>query len=155
MRGIFVAVALLVIPAVSAQSVGWKKYEVPESGARLDIPVTVFTEDAGEPDGGYGKRFFTVDKRANLTVQSVANKPGDSPATFLKKLGPPSSVVYKRVTQNFFVVSGFRNNTIWYNRCNVGGRFMNCVLINYPAAEKRHWDGVVTRISNTLMQSGS
>jgi hypothetical protein len=27
---------------------------------------------------------------------------------------------------------------------------MNCVLINYPAAEKRQWDGVVTRISNTL-----
>jgi len=23
-------------------------------------------------------------------------------------------------------------------------------LINYPAAEKRQWDGVVTRISNTL-----
>jgi hypothetical protein len=27
---------------------------------------------------------------------------------------------------------------------------MNCVLINYPAAEKRQWDGVVTRISHTL-----
>jgi hypothetical protein len=27
---------------------------------------------------------------------------------------------------------------------------MNCVLINYPAAEKRNWDSVVTRISHTL-----
>lgn len=27
---------------------------------------------------------------------------------------------------------------------------INCVLINYPAAEKRDWDGIVTRISNTL-----
>ncbi len=27
---------------------------------------------------------------------------------------------------------------------------MNCVLINYPAAEKTQWDSVVTRISNTL-----
>jgi hypothetical protein len=27
---------------------------------------------------------------------------------------------------------------------------MNCVLINYPATEKRNWDSVVTRISHTL-----
>ncbi len=27
---------------------------------------------------------------------------------------------------------------------------MNCVLLNYPAAEKRQWDDVVTRISHTL-----
>jgi hypothetical protein len=27
---------------------------------------------------------------------------------------------------------------------------MNCVLINYPSAEKRLWDGVLTRISHTL-----
>ncbi len=32
----------------------------------------------------------------------------------------------------------------------IPGPFINCVLINYPAAEKRQWDGVVTRISNTL-----
>jgi hypothetical protein len=27
---------------------------------------------------------------------------------------------------------------------------LNCVLINYPAAEKRQWDGVGARISYTL-----
>ena len=69
---------------------------------------------------------------------------------FLAKMNPPSNIVYKRVTPNFFAVSSFRNGKIWYNRCNFAGRFMNCVLINYPAAEKRQWDSVVTRISDTL-----
>ena len=68
----------------------------------------------------------------------------------LAKKKPPSDVVYKRVTPRFFVVSSFRNDIIWYNRCNFAGEFMNCVLINYPAAEKRQWDSVVNRISNTL-----
>jgi hypothetical protein len=48
------------------------------------------------------------------------------------------------------VVSCTRGDRIWYNRCNRGNGSMNCVLINYPAAEKRQWDGVVTRISRTL-----
>ena len=54
------------------------------------------------------------------------------------------------MTPRFFVVSSFREDKIWYNRCNFAGRFMNCVLINYPAAEKRQWDRVVTRIGDTL-----
>jgi hypothetical protein len=85
-----------------------------------------------------------------LTVQSVPNQANDSPAAFLAKMGPPSDIVYKRVTPNFFVVSSFRDRNIWYNRCNFSGRFAHCVLMNYPADEKRQWDGVVSRISNTL-----
>ena len=79
-----------------------------------------------------------------------ANDTKYPPAEFLAKMGPPANIVYKRVTSNFFVVSSFRNDKIWYDRCNFSGGFVNCVLINYPAAEKRQWDGIVTRISNTL-----
>jgi hypothetical protein len=83
-------------------------------------------------------------------VQSVANPNNDSPATFLAKKNPPSGILYKRVTARFFVVSNIRNDRIWYNRCNRSAGYMNCVLINYPAPEKRQWDSVVTRMSRTL-----
>jgi hypothetical protein len=36
---------------------------------------------------------------------------------------------------------------------NFFDRFVHCLLINYPAAEKRQWDEIVTRISNTLRGS--
>jgi hypothetical protein len=151
MRTIFVVASFLALPlAAAAEPVGWQKYAVPETGANVDLPMTIFSKDAGQPESGYGRRFLTADGRANLTVQSMPNKANDSPADFLTKMRPPSDIVYKRVTPNFFVVSSFRNGKIWYNRCNFAGRFMNCVLINYPAAEKRQWDSVVTRISNTL-----
>ncbi len=135
--------------AAAAQPANWRRYVVPETGASVDIPLSIFTEDAGKPETGYGARFLTSDRRANLTIQSVPNE-GLAPARFFAAKNPPSGIVYKRMTGRFFVASSVRNNMIWYNRCNFAGPYANCVLINYPAAEKRQWDSVVTRISNTL-----
>lgn len=151
---IFRLLAVLVIcsvPAtVVAASVQWQRYVVPSTGTNVEVPVTIFSRGAELPDGGTGRRFYTYDRRADLTVQSVANPENDSPAAFLAKKNPPPGIIYKRVTPNFFVVSSLRNDRIWYNRCNRSARYMNCVLINYPAAEKRQWDRVVARISHTL-----
>jgi hypothetical protein len=151
MRSTLIAITLLTVSRfAAAQPIEWQSYEIAETGAKVDLPVTIFSKSAGQPESGYGRRFLTADGRSNLTVQSVANNTNASPAEFLAKMQPPANIVYKRVTPGFFVVSSFRNDKIWYDRCNFVGRFMNCVLINYPAAEKRQWDGVVTRISNTL-----
>jgi hypothetical protein len=140
--------------AVLSQDGSWSRYVVPTTGANVDIPSAIFSRDAGEPGPGYGRRFVTSDGRANLTVQSFPNDANDSPAVFLARQSPPPGIMYRRITPRFFAVSSMRNGKIWYNRCNAGGRFMNCVLINYPAPEKRQWDGVVTRISRTLSSGG-
>ncbi len=147
----FVALGLALSPTmIAAEPASWSRYQVPETGAAVDIPTSIFSEQAGKPEAGYGGRFLTSDRRADLTVQSVPNDAGFSPPVFLARKNPPRDIVYKRVTSRFFVVSSFRKGKIWYDRCNFAGRFINCVLINYPAAEKRQWDSVVTRISNTL-----
>lgn len=151
LKSLSAAVAILLLPGLAvAQSTAWQTYVVAETGAKVDIPVTVFSEDAGKPDAGYGRRFLTSDGRANLTVQSIPNPANDSPAVFLAKKNPPSGIVYKRVTSRFFVVSSILNGRIWYDRCNRAVRYMQCIFINHPAAEKRRWDDVVTRISNSL-----
>ena len=144
-------VALSFVPTLAiAANTEWRPYVIASTGTSVDMPVSIFTSDAGPPAGGTGRRFFTEDRRADLTVQSVPNPDNDSPATFLAKQSPPAGIIYKRITSDFFVVSSIRKDRIWYNRCNRGNGTMNCVMINYPAAEKRQWDGVVTRISHTL-----
>ena len=150
---IAIFVLLAIEPGIpSAQPVRWQRYVVPETGTNVELPNDIFTRDAGPPDRGYGRRFQTADGRANLTVNSMANVDKDSPASFLRKhfALPSSAAVYSRVTGSFFVVSGFHNKNIWYNRCNFAGAFIDCVLLNYPANEKRQWDAVVTQISHTL-----
>jgi len=150
-RRLSIAFALTFIPALAfAGDAEWRRYVIPSTGTSVDMPVSIFTSDAGPPEGGTGRRFFTEDRRADLTVQSVANPGNDSPATFLAKMHPPDGIIYKRIAPDFFVVSSIRKDRIWYNRCNRDNGAMSCVMINYPVAEKRQWDGVVTRISHTL-----
>jgi hypothetical protein len=148
---LFAAFILASVPALAfAAETEWRRYVIPSSGTSVDMPVSIFTSDAGPPDTGTGRKFFTEDRRADLTVQSFPNPGNDSPGSFLAKMRPPAGIIYKRITSDFFVVSSIRGDRIWYNRCNRGQGSMNCVLINYPAAEKRQWDEVVTRISRTL-----
>ena len=147
---VVVLVVSLVPMAARADSAVWRKYGIPSTSAEVDIPVSIFTEDAGSPKDGRGRRFFTKDHRADLTLRSVPNPENDSPAAFLSKLRPPGGIQYRRVTPRFFAVSSIRDGRTWYNRCNRVNEYMNCVLINYPAAEEREWDAVVTRISLSL-----
>ena len=148
---LFTAFILAFVPTLAlAADTEWRRYVVPSSGTSVDMPVSIFSSDAGAPENGTGRRFFTEDRRADLTVQSIPNPGNDSPSAFLTKMRPPTGIIYKRITSDFFVVSSVRDDRIWYNRCNRGNGAMNCVLINYPAAERRQWDEVVTRISRTL-----
>jgi len=142
-----VIIALAATPAM-ARAESWTTYRIPESGTSADIPTSIFPEPAGKPEG-YGQQFRSVDGSADLTVQAVANQ-GLSPTEFLARKNPPSGIVYKRITPRFFVVSSVKRGKIWYDRCNFSPRYVHCVLINYPAAEKQQWDRVVTRISHSL-----
>jgi len=156
--GFACVIALGVMPTMAlAGDTDWQTYVLPKSGAAVLVPVAVFSRDGGTPEDGLGRRLTTDDGRADLTIQAIPNPANDSPGRFLAKMQPPSGIVYKRVTPDFFVVSSVRNGKIWYDRCNRStvsgsGDYMNCVLINYPAAEKRQWDGIVTRISHSLAE---
>lgn len=145
-------IAMLAAPLqlASAQSTQWRTVTIPQTGTSVDLPSSIFSEGAGAPEQAYGERFQTADRRANLTVQATANDAGETPAAFLARMHPPQRIQYKRVTSRFFVVSSYKADTIWYDRCNFGGHFVHCVLINYPAREERSWDAIVTRISLSL-----
>jgi hypothetical protein len=139
--------------AASAQPVRWTNYAIPQTGTSVDFPASIFTEEAGKSDG-QGQRFRTADGRADITIQAAPNISNDSPAAFLAKKDPPSRIQYKRITSRFFVVSSYKGDKVFYDRCNFSDRMVHCVLINYPASEEREWDGIVTRISLSLRGKG-
>ncbi len=135
--------------AAPAQPVRWTTYAIPKTGTTVAFPASIFTEEAGRPDGE-GQRFRTADGRADLTIQAAPNVSNDTPAAFLKKKHPPSGIQYQRVSSRFFVVSSYKGDKVFYDRCNFSSGMIHCVLINYPAREERDWDGIVTRISLSL-----
>src|SRR6202043_927401 len=108
-----IAITLVLSNSIAlAQSVRWTTYSIPQTGTSVDIPSSIFTQLLDKPDG-YGERLRSSDGRADLTVQSVPNRNGDSPEAYLKHKNPPPRIVYKRIGPNFFVVSSFKHDEIW------------------------------------------
>lgn len=131
---------------------GWSRYVIPESGASVHFPGSIFVEDAGPTLSGAGRRFRTADGSASLSIYQKPNDANDTPASFMRKnvQVPASQMLYRRVSGDFLAVSGVRADKIIYERCNFSRKFITCVLLDYPAAEKRRWDYAVTRISRSL-----
>ena len=70
-------VLCLVYGTVEAPAAEWQRFVIPSTGASADVPVSIFSEETELPDGGIGRQFFTTDRRADLTIQSVANPAND------------------------------------------------------------------------------
>jgi len=151
-RFLLLAIAVLAGTPSAAQQDRWLRYGDRDIGVSVDLPLNLFTVDRGPSERLNGRTFATEDGRADVSLYSIPNPAGDTPRGFLEKRFelPTSSVVYRRVTNRIIAVSGFRRDKIWYARCNFNAGLVNCVALNYPTSEKRQWDAIVTRISNSL-----
>jgi hypothetical protein len=149
-----IALAFAGFPQQASAQSGWTAY-TDAAGTRVEYPANVFSRESGRPEIGTGKRFSTADGRAHLSIYTLPNSRGQSPASYLKQnmKGPRSALNYDRVARNFFAVSTNRNGTVLYRRCNFSrnrGGTMHCIDLAYPQSEKRAWDAPVTRISRSL-----
>src|SRR3981189_2717879 len=133
----------------------WQTFLVPEFGTRGDYPASIFSVPDGKAEKGFGQRFNSADGRSVLTIYTRENEAGDTPASYLKnnlRVGR-SALDYEQVTRSFFAISSTGQGLIFYRRCNFSpdaGNAIHCLDLIYPQAEKRAWDGVVTRVSRSL-----
>jgi hypothetical protein len=149
-----IATAVAGFPQQAPAQSGWTTY-VDDAGTRVEYPADVFSQESGQPEVGTGKRFSTADGRAHLSIYTLPNSRGQSPASYLRPYmkGLRSTLNYDRVARNFFALSTNRNGTVLYRRCNFSGSdggTMHCIDLAYPLSEKRAWDAPVTRISLSL-----
>ena len=142
-------VTSIAMASPSSEPVHWQTYSIAKTGTSVDIPTSIFAEKSALP-GGSGETFNTVDGRAVLRVQTAPNFDHDTPASFLEKQHPPKNIQYKRVTPRFVAVSGYKEDKVYYSRCNFSRDLIHCVIMSYPAREERDWDDIVTRISLSL-----
>ena len=139
---------------------GWIAYVNRDAGMAVDYPANVFSVKDGAPKEGTGARFRTANSRAELTVYSLPNTARDTPKSYLARhlMVDRSRLEYRRVSERFFAISAVRDDKTFYSRCNfprAGAGPMHCIYLEYPAAETRAWDGIVTRISHSLHAAGN
>src|SRR3569832_186894 len=95
-------------------------------------------------------RFRAPDGHATLTMRDLDASAGPPSAVIQPR--PGEMVTYRTRSQNWWVLSGYRGEEIFYRRasfaCNHGR--IHVIELDYPRDKKRRFDPIVTSISHRL-----
>jgi hypothetical protein len=132
---------------------GWQTYVNDRYGTRLDFPAYLFTP--GEPrEHGDGLRFTSED--AALEVYAFQNADNESARALKARLiGAEgyTDVTYSPSGDNWLVLSGFRESTIFYEKYLFRGAVVHAFGMEFPAAAKPRYAPIVERIEDSFRAS--
>jgi len=135
---------------VSAQDLDWGTYKDEVHGCRLEYPLALFTRDPEEP--GEPQRFSGQDDLTYFRVMGAENSAKWTTKDIKEKYlraDMPGDVIYERTKREFLVLSGYRDDLIFYTKVAVSDdQHTACILdITYPRSRKKEFDDIVTRMS--------
>jgi hypothetical protein len=146
---LFLLTVVLPASAQPSGNLGWSELGN-RRGATVDFPGGLFTRQVAD-DTRSKLSFSTADGASRFELFSIENSRRESPIEFARRAdNGRERLDYKRITGNFIAASTIQNGRILYRRCNFSQGMIHCVDVRYPAAEKRAWDDIVTRISLSL-----
>ena len=148
---LLLGMAMMIASAPPATAASWRAYHNDRFGATADVPTN--WKPLPPPSNGDGLVFESPDGRATITVSGILAT-GSVEDEIAERLSPGDSekVTYSKANASTVVTSGFKGDTIFYRRSIAGcrGTLWNSVSINYPAAQKALYDGIVLRASASL-----
>ena len=111
MATFIIACSALSTPAQSLDRsiIEWQTFVVQDFGTRVQYPANIFVP-AGRPGKGSGQKFKSADGRAELSIYSIRNDAGETPASYLRHnlRMDRSSLDYTRIARSFFAISSER-----------------------------------------------
>ena len=137
-------------PAVAQDGGGLATYKNERHGYAFSYPADRFL--ALPVAGEDGRQFVAKDGKARMLVGTLANFDGKSLRAYreflLKEAYPGADVTYAPVRDTWFVLSGTRNDVVFYQRVNFvcGGRSINSWMVQFPAAEKPTYAPIIDQI---------
>jgi hypothetical protein len=129
-------------------------YRNERHGFSLSYPAGTFAAEP-PPANGDGRVFLSRDGSARLLAGALANADGINlrgyRALVLQRSYQGAAVDYAPVSSTWFVLSGIRDGTMFYERVTFtcGGRLINSWAMLYPAAERRTYDRIVEQIARS------
>jgi hypothetical protein len=135
------------------QEEGWTTYQNPRFGYTLYYPAALF-EEGQPPENGGGLTFVSKDGRAKIVVFATFNSekftPGEYRKTILGEFGGYDRMDYSPTGQTWFVLSGFRGDSIYYQKVmfSCGTKVINALSITFPTAEKPFYEGLIETIED-------
>ncbi|MCB1487687.1 MAG: hypothetical protein KDJ88_09530 [Bauldia sp.] len=130
----------------------WQTYVNERFGTTADVPAGW---QAGEPPAnGDGLRFTAPDGSASVAVFGSLQTFDTIDETIAIYEAPVDgeTITYRHRDDRGLVLSGTRDDRIFYRRwiLSCGEAVWNGIAIEYPAAEKKAYDPLVTHMSRSL-----
>lgn len=161
-RSTALAIALLGTFAVLASSrsadsqTEWLSYHEPRFHYEIAYPGTLFSDPEPMLDQG-GIAMQSEDGSAKLFIFGGRNVSGENMRQFaagVGKLPDIARVTYRRVTRQWFVLSGFLAGTgdIFYERVEISpdGRRLAGFRLEYPSSQRAKFDHLIARMGKSL-----
>jgi hypothetical protein len=136
----------------------WQSFRSEQFGYNLLYPASVF-EPRGKAPKGDGFEFISRDGEAKLKVFADYNADNvglvEYRASIVRDLSGYDQLVYGPMGQSWFVLSGMRGGSIYYQKVlfSCGGRVINAFALTYPREQKREYDSIVTGIEKSFRSS--
>jgi hypothetical protein len=146
----FVGLSVVAAPAKADK---WLTYQNDRYGTTIDYPDQFKSEPPPDADDG---RKFKDAQGAEFAVYASYNALDFNLAKYqdfiLKNLNPGQAVTYRAHGENWFVISGTKGDSIFYERhlLSHGGQMTEAFSITYPAAAKLSYDQLVARMAKSL-----
>jgi hypothetical protein len=151
--GLAIAVTPMLAP-LQGHAETWAQYRDSTSDCQLEYPDALFTQEPLDLEEDI-QRFSGPNEQTYFRVRAVDNQdrltPAEIKARYVRS-DIPGEVVYERTRPDFLVLSGYRDDSIFYTKIAVSAdERMVCILeITYPRQAKREFDDVVTRMSRSF-----
>ena len=144
-----------------AAPANWTSYRDPRMGFALDFPASIFAAVKSDPTAALarhtsrrsGLALASRDGRASLLVavfENVDRAPIERyRARALAANYKDARITFQRSEEDWFVVSGFRGQDIFYERVvfSCGGKVINVWGLIYPSADRQVYDRVVESVA--------
>ena len=132
----------------------WRTYRNDRFGTSIEYPSDKF-RPLPPPENGDGLAFEAADG-GKFTVSALRNINNDTlaqvEASYLTDREAGETITYRDKGPDWFVLSGTRGNTIFYERhlLSLHNELINTLDMTYPVRLKTAYDPIVTRMSKSL-----
>jgi hypothetical protein len=151
------AAGLFATSASAQDANGFATYRNERNGLTISYPAAQFIALPAASDDA--RLFVSKDDKARLLVGTLDNSDRKSLADYrtfvLRESYPGAAIDYAPIKDNWFVVSGVRGTTAFYQRVtfSCGGRKINSWAMLFPVADKATYEPIIEQVHKTYRVS--
>lgn len=137
------------------------QYRNARFGFTMTYPSSFVLDPESIPEGGDSARFWTPDRRATAVVTGIRNGLGQSLADIMEEAAKDVTenshgvITYTRTRDNWFVISGFIGERIFYRRSFLSdrSRVIGSLWIEFPRTMRPCFEDAVSMMSLSFRPS--